>query len=513
MSERFVAAAKKAAMKLLARLRPSGRRFSATPVAGALALAIVPLVASCAKPDAVASRKSISAVIPAAAPRTTGFEPSANAEKSRLTALFGGKYHAPAAKRYLDSILAKLAAASDKPGKVYHVTILNSPIVNAFALPSGDLFVTRGLLALANDSSEIAAVMAHEIAHVALHHAAKRAELEKNNALISRAASVIESRQRGEEVKALGQLTMAAFSRQQELDADRMGIKTIAAAGYDPYAASRFLVSLGRSLALRASLMGQKSGDERPDLMSTHPSTPERVERAVAQAQQIGPPGTGERGRKAYLAAINGIEFGDDPSNGMVRGRRFVQPKLGFAFVAPHGFTLDNSAEALLGVAENGREALRLDSVQLPATDTLESYLSSGWIAGLRQNSIQSLMVNGLSAATAVAKGGRWSFRLAVIRLGNNVYRLIFAARTLLPAVDRQFRDSIASFHKISPQEARNVRPLHIAVVTARPGDTAESMADHMAVPDRTLEHFLLLNGLDKAGRLTVGESYKLVVE
>ena len=219
----------------------------------------------------------MSAVVPPEAPRTTGIQTAENAQKAQLAQLFGGEYHDPKAERHLNAILAKLAAVSDDPGVVYHVVILNSPIINAFALPSGDLFVTRGLLALANDSSEVAAVMAHEIAHVTARHAAQRAELEKNNALISRAASVIQSRERGEEVKAYGQLTIAAFSRQQELDADRMGIKTIAAAGYDPYAASRFLVSLGRSLALRASLMGQKTGDELPDLMSTHPSTPERV--------------------------------------------------------------------------------------------------------------------------------------------------------------------------------------------------------------------------------------------
>lgn len=484
-------------------------RLAATVVALALAFG----VAGCAGFDTAAPQKDLSTVVPPAAPRTTGVETSESAEKTQLATLFGGEYHAPTAERYLNTILAKLAAASDSPGDVYHVTILNSPIVNAFALPSGDLFVTRGLLALANDSSEAAAVMAHEIAHVTARHAAQRAELEKNNALISRAASVIQSHEKGEQVQAYGQLTIAGFSRQQELDADRIGIKTIAAAGYDPYGASRFLVSLGRSVALRASLMGQKSGDEQPDLMSTHPSTPERVDRAVAEARQIGAPGIGEKGRKDYLTAIDGIDFGDDPADGFVRGRRLVHPKLGFAFEAPDGFTLENSAQAVLGVADGGNQALRLDSVQPPASDTLETYLGSGWIEGLQQDSVESLTINDLPAATAVAKGGEWSFRLAVIRLGNDVYRLIFAARTLSPDIDQRFRASIGSFHKISPEEARNVHPLRISTVTARAGDTADNMAARLALQDRTLDHFLLLNGLDKASPLTVGQSYKLVVE
>jgi predicted Zn-dependent protease len=477
------------------------------------ALALALLVSGCAAIETPPPQNDVSVVVPAAAPRTTGIETAESAEKTQLAALFGGEYHDPQAETHLNAILAKLAAASDAPDEVYHVTILNSPIVNAFALPSGDLFMTRGLLALANDSSEVAAVMAHEIAHVTARHAAQRAELEKNNALISRAATVIQSRERGEQLKAYGDLTIAGFSRQQELDADRIGISTIAAAGYDPYGASRFLVSLGRSLALRASLMGQKSGDERPDLMSTHPSTPERMERAVAQARQFGAPGIGTRGRKDYLAAIDSIAFGDDPADGFVRGPSLIHPKLGFAFEAPQGFTLENTAQAVLGVADGGNQALRLDSVQPPASDTLESYLGSGWIEGLQQSSVESLTINGLPAATAVAKGGEWNFRLAVIRLDNDVYRLIFATRTLSPDIDQQFRDSIGSFHRITPAEAQNVHPLRISVVTARPGDTPDSLAGRMALQDRTLDHFLLLNGLDKTSQLTVGESYKLVVD
>ena len=123
-------------------------------------------------------------------PRTTGGTP-ANTERKRLIALFGGEYSAPATERYLNEILARLAPATQTPSETYRVTILNSPIVNAFALPSGDIFVTRGLLALANDSSEIAAVMAHEIAHVTAQHAAKRAEKEKTAQLFARVSTAV----------------------------------------------------------------------------------------------------------------------------------------------------------------------------------------------------------------------------------------------------------------------------------------------------------------------------------
>ena len=131
-----------------------------------------------------------------------------------MIALFDGEYRYPAAEAYLNEILVKLANADERASEPYKVTILNSPIVNAFALPPGELYVTRGLLALANDASEVAAVMAHEIAHITAKHAMQREEEEKRAAVISQAASVIQSKQKSQEVEALAQRTIASFSRQ-----------------------------------------------------------------------------------------------------------------------------------------------------------------------------------------------------------------------------------------------------------------------------------------------------------
>ena len=457
--------------------------------------------------------KELAAQVPASAPKTLGVDTAVSAEHKRLVRLFGGEYRWSPAQAYLNGILEKLAAASETPGKAYRVTILNTPVVNAFALPSGNLYVTRGLLALANDTSEVAAVMAHEIAHVTAHHAADRAEQEKRTALISKAASVIQNQQKGAEVRSLSARSLASFSRQQELDADQIGVKVIARAGYDPFAASRFLASLGRSTALRSILIGQKPGGDRPDILSTHPSTPERVERAILAAREIGAPGLGNPGRAEYLAAIDGINFGDDPSEGIIRGRRFLHPKLGFAFIAPEGFVLDNSAKAVLGVSDGGNEALRLDSVRLPSSTSLEAYLGSGWIDGLQQATVTTGSSNGLPLATATAKGGEWSFRLAAIRLGTDVYRMIFATRSLNDVNDAQYRAAIESFRRISSEEAKDVHPLRLSIASARNGDTAESFAARITAPDRALDYFLLLNGLERGGPLKPGESYKLVVE
>ena len=484
-------------------------------VLGAFAIGAALLVTGCTTilPDPPASPAAAPA-LPSSVPRTTGADTPAMREHKRLIAIFGGEYHAPAAERLLNDVLAKIAPASDVPGEPYKVTLLNSPVVNAFALPSGNIYVTRGLLALANDTAEIAAVMAHEIGHITAHHASQRAELERRSFLVGRVVSeVLDKPDEGKQIAARFQMSLASFSRQQELEADQIGIRVIARAGFDPYAASRFLDLLGRSTSLRASLLGQKPNGDQVDILSTHPSTPERVAQALAAARQIGAPGIGEDARDAYLNAIQGIAYGDDPAQGFIRGRLFLHPKLGFAFTAPEAFVLENSAQAVLGIAGGGAEALRLDRVEVPASTTLEAYLASGWIEGLKQSTIESLTINGLPAATAIAKGTEWTFRLTAIRFGTDVYRMIFATRNLTDDVDRQFRASMESFHRMSQEEAASARPLRIEIVTAGPGDTAESLAARMPVPERPVEHFLLLNGLDKPDSVKSGQRYKVIAE
>ncbi len=441
-------------------------------------------------------------------------ESTSSTEHKRMVALFGGEYKDPPVSRYLDAVLAKLTDTGELEGKTYKVTILNTPIVNAFALPSGDLFITRGLLALANDGSEVAAVMAHEIAHVTEKHAFARDEQAKRAAVISRVAHLVQNKERGDQVEQLGKLSIAGFSRLQELQADERGIKTIAKAGYDPYGASRFLAALGRSSALRASLIGQNSSASKPDILATHPSTPERIAAAVRVARGFGAPDIGTRDREVYLSAIDGMMFGDDPSEGTIRGRVFTQPKLGFVFTAPEDFVLENSTQAVLGVKDGGIEALRLDSIAVPATQDLETYVRSGWIDGLIESSIEKVTVGGMPAVVATARAGEWNFRLAAIRFDDDeVYRLIFATHGLDSAAEKVFRASIDSFRRLRAEEVGKVKPLRIGLMTAKADDTRAAVSIRMVVADKPLETFELLNGLEGDSILRPGERYKLVIE
>ena len=433
-------------------------------------------------------------------------------EHQRILSAYGGAYELPRLQPMLAETVEKLVAASERPDLKYEVTILNSPSVNAFALPTGQLYVTRGLLALANDSSELASVLSHEMAHVIARHAAIREDQARQAALMNRVATdLLSDPQLGALALAKSKITLASFSRAQEFEADGIGVGIAARAGYDPYGAQRFLTSLGLNSQLRAK--SANIDPRAPDFLSSHPATPERVTNVQSNARQFASPNNAGRAKADYLAMIDGLVFGEDPSEGFVRGRRFLHPKLGFTVTAPEGFTLENTAQAVFGVKDGGSQALRLDVVQVPTEQALTEYLISGWIENIEPKSVEAITINGHPAATATASGDQWTFRLYVVRFGSEVYRFIFAAKNRTEAVDRTFRDSIGSFRRMTLSEIRLAKPHRIKVVTVGPNDTIERMARRMMVSDRNAERFRVLNGLNPGDKLRVGDQAKIVVE
>jgi predicted Zn-dependent protease len=487
--------------------RPTG------PIRSLAAAAIIAtLVAACAS-DQTSSLVSPVTPLPAGAPRIAGDERASEREHARLVAAFGGEYRAPEAQRLLAEVAARLVAATERPDEPYQVTILDSPAVNAFALPSGRLYVTRGLLALANDTSEIAAVLAHEIAHVTLRHAKARTELALQSALVSRVVSdVLNDPAAGAMLLDQSRFRIAGFSRAQELEADQVGIRTLAKAAYDPHAAARFLTSLGRTggLAVAVADEGRKTST---DMLSSHPGTPERIALATQAARRIGAPGLADADRSRYLAVVDGVSYGDNPADGLIRGRRFVHPRLGVFFEAPDGIALENTAKAVLGASADGGRRLLFDAIEAADGQSLEAVLQSSWNESVETGSVETLGVNGLPAAIASAKGKEWIFRLAAVRVGGTTYRLVIAGRGQPQDLDRAFRASLESIRPVTAEEARGVRPLRLQLVTAGPGDTVESLAVRMVVPNRATERFLVLNGLDRGARLKPGERYKIVAE
>ena len=453
----------------------------------------------------------VSLPVPKASPLADG-EPATQREHARILASYGGEYDNARMQAMITKTVDRLVAASERPDLKYQVTILNSPAINAFALPNGRLYITRGLVALANDKAELASVLSHEMGHVIAQHATIREEQARQVAIISHVVNdVLSDPQVGALALAKSKLTLAAFSRAQEFEADGIGVGISARAGFDPYGASRFLTGMQRNADMKASAGG---ADPRAlDFLSSHPATPDRVKNALSNARQFTAPGGGERDRGEYLAILDGMVYGEDPSEGFARGRHFLHPKLGFTFVAPPGFSLDNTAQAVLGLKEGGGEALRLDVVSVAAEQSLPDYLKSGWMENVDPTSVEEFAVNGFAAATATAGGGNWSFRLYAVRFGSEVYRFIFAAKARTAQVDRTFRESIMTFRRMTIKESEQVKPLHVKIVAVGANDTVEKLAHRMATPDRALERFRTLNGLGPHDHVKPGDKVKIVVE
>lgn len=432
-------------------------------------------------------------------------------EHPRIVASYGGEYHDRKTERLVARITGALTAVSENPNQSYRITILNSPAINAFALPGGYLYVTRGLLALANDASEVAAVLSHEMAHVTANHGIERQKREEAEVIASRVvAEVLSSDLAGKQALARGKLRLAAFSRQQELQADVIGVRMLGEAGYDPYASPRFL----ESMAAYSRFMSVDPGnDQSLDFLSSHPNTPQRVDLAREQAAKFGPEGSsGDRGRDYYLAGIDGLLYGDSPEEGYVRGQTFLHSSLGIRFDVPEGFVIDNKVEAVLATGP-GDIAIRFDGVADSSNNSLEAYLTSGWVAGLLPETVRSTKVNGMDAATARASAERWDFDVTVVRLQNRIFRFLTAVPKGNADLDRTANILKSSFRTMTPAEAASLKPLRIRVLTVQPGDTISTISSRMMGTDRKLDLFKLINALPAAASLSPGQKVKIISE
>nr|WP_309942355.1 M48 family metalloprotease [Tardiphaga robiniae] len=485
------------------------RRLWAAPALLCAALAL----SACGDASRFEAASSVKPTVPAKPPKPAVVQtPAAEKEHERILASYGGAYDDPRLESLITKTVDRLVAASERPDLAYKVTILNSGAVNAFALPTGQLYVTRGLIALASDTSEISSVLSHEMAHVLAKHASIREEQARQASIVTRVVTDMGS---DPDLTALAlaksKLTMASFSRAQEFEADGIGVGISARAKFDPYGASRFLAAMERNAALKAS---RTPLDPRAqDFLSSHPATPERVQNAQANARQYSSPDGGERDRETYLTAIDGIVYGEDPSEGFVRGRRFLHPKLGFTFQAPEAFTLDNTAQAVIGVREGGNQAMRFDVVRVPSEQTLSDYLNSGWMENVDKATTEELTINGFPAASAIARGDQWQFRVYALRFGSDVYRFIFAAKQKSTESERNARDTVNSFRRLTLAEIQAARPLRIKVITVQPGDTVESLSHRMSGVDRPLERFRVLNGLENNASVKARDRVKVVVD
>jgi predicted Zn-dependent protease len=352
-----------------------------------------------------------------------------------------------------------------------------------------------------------AAVLSHEIAHVTLKHARARINRVRTSQIVDQVVTdVFGGDVETDQTANRSKLALAAFSQAQELAADRQGILTSGNAGYDPQAAARFL-----GIMSRFSQFSVGDVEQADDFLSSHPSTPDRIQKAIEIARStFEHPDRGETDRDGYLDALDGLAFGDSPAQGTVVGQRYVNGVLGFTFTVPDRYELQVSNGAVVGVAGEN-EAVRFDAAEVPAATGLQDYLKSGWIAGLQPETVRAESANGVEMATGVAVTPQWTFRVAVVRFKDKVYRFIFAAKFDSPAFDEAASQTLRSFRAATSQDSAGAKHLVVRLVKAGKLDTADSLARRMAGLNRGTDLFYILNNLYPGDPVVAGERYKIV--
>jgi predicted Zn-dependent protease len=435
-----------------------------------------------------------------------------------------GVYGDRALQQYVSTVGLKLAHVSERPNLPWHFTVVDVPAINAFALPGGYIYITRGILAFLDNEAQLAGVLGHEIGHVTARHAAQQysratgAEL----GLILGTILLPETRPFAQLGEASLGLLFLKYGRDDELQADSLGVKYAARAGWDPEGVPQMLTTLGRI---------EEASDNRgvPNWLSTHPNPENRVEKvraAVAEAERTGVRG-GEAGRSAeslglqreeYLRRIDGIVHGDNPDQGVVRGASFLHAGLRFALEFPQDWAVTNAPTQVVARSPRENTLMLLQLVQQPVGRTLEEVaLRSMANAGFRAASGGRTSLNGLDAFVGTYEGSLQNVGRVVVRAAHVAHeRNIFLIAGIAPPAtyDRDepaFTRSIASFRPLTRAEAEAIRPNRIDLYTARAGDTWQALAERNGGVAKA-STLAIMNGHAVNDQPRPGERLKIVV-
>ena len=434
---------------------------------------------------------------------------------------FGGKYGDKKLQSYVDGIGQLLARTVERKDFRYTFTVLNSKVVNAFATPGGYIYITRGLLALADNEAQLAAVLAHELGHItALHHAKRYGQGLLANILMTGAALTL-GRSAGGLLQA-GQVGVAgllsSFSREHEFQSDELGVRYLARVGYDPNAMAGFLRKLRANSQLSARLRGDSPDKvDKFNYLATHPAPVERVRRAarLAAAKRVAKPMTAQR---VYYTRIDGILYGDDPDQGFIRGQKFAHPRMRFQFSVPKGFRLLNSSKAVMALGPKNSRIV-FDRAKKPGTGSMKSYLTAVWAKSRRLADVETLRINGMEAATGTTsvriENTNFHLRLLAIRFDRNaVYRFMFATPpALIKKLSVGLRRTTFSFRRLTVAEAARLKPNKLRIFRVGKGDSVKRLAGMMAFSNFREARFRVLNGLAPRERLKRNRLVKIVRE
>jgi predicted Zn-dependent protease len=463
---------------------------------------------------AIAARGALAAEAP---PRFSGFASAADevavghAERAAIVAQFGGEPASIALRRYVADLGETLARGAARPDAPLSFTVLDSPVLLSFATPGGFVYVTRGLIELADSEAELAAVLAHEIGHEAAQHYPRR---DRRTVLANlRLAGLGEDHALGP-LLAVGALP--TFTHDEEIDADTIAARVLAESGYDVGALVRMIAKLQAAGRLAAALGGEDGGAADPfGWLAAHPVWDARLARLDRLALRDDGGGRATT-REALLDRIDGLPFGAGAGRAEAQGRRFLDPAARVRFEAPPGFHLFALPHGAVAFGPRGAR-LVFDLAQDQPNATAEQHLTNAFARGEEIGPATTLEIDGMEAATATARGrtdaGEADVRLVAIRgAGGTFYRFLIATPPeQTAALDPALRRTVYGLRRVTEDEARAMPAPVLRVVTVAPGDTLEALAARMPFADHARERFEVLNGLSPGAAVAPGERVKIV--
>jgi predicted Zn-dependent protease len=429
-----------------------------------------------------------------------------------------GVYNDPELQKYVSDLGMRLAKLSERPNLPWQFTVIDQPAINAFAVPGGFIYITRGILPFLADEAELAGVLGHEIGHVTARHSVQQYTRTVGGTVGLAALGVFvpAARPFGQlSQQALGVLFLK-YGREDELQSDQLGAKYSTAGGWDPAGVPGMLATLGR--------LDEASGDRKgvPNFLSTHPEPLARVSEVQATVQQLkGARGDLVTNRDGLLRRIDGIVFGDNPEQGITRGNAFLHPPLRFRLDFPEGWQIANSPQQVVAKAPDADVFLVLQLVQQPMQQggSLEAIaIGSMQRAGFRVIEGGPTTINGLPAFVGVYQGqiegmGQVASRAAHISYDKRVYMIAgIVSPPLFQQVDPAFGSTLRSFRQLSVADAEAIRPYRIDLYVVREGDSWAGLAERSGGNVKPAA-LAIMNGSNPASTPPVGARIKIVVE
>ena len=427
-----------------------------------------------------------------------------------------GVYEDAALQRYVSEIGLRMAKLSQRPGLPWQFTVVDQPAINAFALPGGYIYLTRGILPFLEDESELAGVLGHEIGHVTARHSAQQYTRAVGGqiGLVALGVFVPAARPFGQASQQAMGLLFLKFGRDDELQSDELGAGYAAAAGWDPEGVPGMLSTLGR--------LAEASGDRKgvPNFLSTHPDPLSRVMEvdAIVAKLKAGGGSSFVTGREELTGRLAGLIYGDNPEQGLFRGSTFLHPPLRFRLDFPDKWATANSARQVMAQAPKGDAFVLLQLVPQPKGSSIQDVaVASMQQAGLAHVRGERTTIGGFEAYVGNYQGlieglGQVASRAAHLRYGDNVY--VIAGLTPPEAFDSYagaFDSTLRSFRSLSAAEAAAIKPARIELYTAREGDTWGALAERSggAITPTALA---AMNQTDASAAPRAGARLKIVV-